>query len=53
MPWASWSPDMNPIENVWSFFERRFREACKTARRRHYNRGDIITLAQEVCEKML
>ena len=24
MPWASWFPDMNPIENVWSFFERRF-----------------------------
>lgn len=52
MPWASWSPDMNPIENVWSFFERRFREACKTARRRPYNRDDIIALAQEVWENM-
>jgi len=52
MPWASWSHDMNPIETGWSFFERRFREACKTARQRPYNRDDIITLAQEVWEEM-
>ena len=24
MPWVSWSPDMNPIENIWSFLEPRF-----------------------------
>jgi len=52
MPWASWSLDMNPIENVWSFFERRFREACKMARQRPYNRTDIIELGQEVWEAM-
>jgi len=23
MPWCSWSPDMDPMEYVWSFFERR------------------------------
>ena len=52
IPWASWSPDMNPIKNVWSFFERRFREACKIVRQRLYNRDDIITLAQEVWKEM-
>ncbi|KAG0638137.1 hypothetical protein HOY80DRAFT_1048950 [Tuber brumale] len=52
MPWASWSPDMNPIENVWSFFGGRFQEACRAAKRRPYNREDIIKLAQAVWEAM-
>ena len=37
MPWPANSGDLNPIENVWALFKRRFREACRDPRRRPRN----------------
>jgi len=52
MEWRANSPDLNPIEHIWSWFKRRCRDQCLDSKRYPNTDQELIDLAQEVWENM-
>jgi hypothetical protein len=50
MNWPAYSPDLNPIENVWAIFKRQYRKTVWERRRIPHNKEELIVLVQEVWE---
>ena len=50
MDWPSHSADLNPIENVWAIFKRKYRRRVWQRQRIPRNETELIALAQEVWE---
>lgn len=55
LPWPSYSPDLNPIENLWSIVKRHI------GKQEVYNKNDLITaitdawknISVEILEKLV
>ena len=47
---APHSPDMNPIENVWSMWKARLRKIFKGPDNRPHGRDEVIRVCKEVWE---
>ena len=52
MDWPSYSPDFNPIENVWLLFKTNYRKAVWERRRIPRSEKELIGLAQKVWEAL-
>ena len=50
--WAPHSPDMNPIENVWTLWKARMRKIFWDPDNRPHGRDEIIEVAQRVWEEL-
>ena len=52
LPWAPHSPDMNPIENVWTIWKKRMRKIFQDPQSRPHGRDEIIKVAERVWEEL-
>ena len=43
LPWPAQSPDLNPIEHIWDYLERRVRGRCPTLK----SKADLVSALQE------
>jgi len=52
LDWAPHSPDMNPIENVWSIWKAGFRKVMRDPNQWPHGREEVIAVAQRLWEEL-
>ena len=52
MAWPPHSPDMNPIENVWSVWKARLRKIFQDPDKRPHGRDEVVRVSKEVWEAL-
>jgi transposase len=50
--WAPHSPDMNPIENVWSIWKAGCRKVMRDPSQQPHGREEVIAIAQWLWEEL-